>query len=113
MTFILQFLQMKLVGAASCCVYCWFNSDSFSFILYYSVKSFFNLLISFFNIRMVPELSSLTTALFFIYLARFANSRVDKVSPMLAEEGEMLAMMTVLLLPPRESLRMKVNLLSL
>ena len=62
---------------------------------------------------MVPELSSLTTALFLICLARLANSRVDRVSPMFAEDGEMLAMMTVLLLPPRESLRMKVSLLSL
>lgn len=60
----------------------------------------------------MPELSSLTTALFLICLARLANSRVDRVSPMLTAEGDTLAMMTVLLLPPSESRRMKVSLLS-
>ena len=61
---------------------------------------------------MVPLESSLTTARFLIYFARLANSRVDSVSPIFTLEGEILAMMTVRLLPPRESLKMKVSLLS-
>ena len=62
---------------------------------------------------MVPLESSLTTALFLIYFALLAKSRVESVSPTLIKDGETFAIITVLLFPPRESLKMKVSLLSL
>jgi hypothetical protein len=91
------------------------NNFSFSRLLTYfmdSVKSLFSFLISFFKRTRVPVESSLITALFLISLALYANFKVERVSPKLRFDGEMLAMITVLLLPPRESLRIKVSLLS-
>ncbi len=82
-------------------------------VLSLSVKSYFSFLISCLNIKIVPEESSLTTALFFIYFARFANSRVDNVSEWLVPHGDIFAIITVLLLPPSESLRMNVSWLLL
>ena len=62
---------------------------------------------------MVPEDSSLITALFLINLARWANFKVESVSPRQIYAGLILAQMRVLELPPSESLSKKVNLLSL
>mmetsp|Transcript_7867 Transcript_7867/g.33098 ORF Transcript_7867/g.33098 Transcript_7867/m.33098 type:complete len:209 (-) Transcript_7867:550-1176(-) len=56
---------------------------------------------------------SLTTALFFIILAREAKVRVARLSWKLDSSGFTVAMMEVLLLPPRESLRRYVSLESL
>lgn len=77
------------------------------------VTSCYNFVISLLRWSTIVELSSLMTALFWIFFALLANSKVDKVSPILMIEGEMLPIRTVLLLPPRESRRMKVSLLSL
>ena len=57
--------------------------------------------------------SSLMTALFLISLARYANFKVDNVSPTEMDAAVTFAMMTVLELPPSESLSKKVSLLSL
>ena len=54
--------------------------------------------------------SSLTRGLFLIYLARCAYRRVDNVSSQLQFAGEHAAIITVLVLPPRESCRRRVSL---
>lgn len=58
-------------------------------------------------------MSSLILASFLIFLARVANLRVDWVSPKASEEGEIMAIMVVLQLPPRLSSRSLVSFESL
>jgi hypothetical protein len=70
-------------------------------------------LISFLRIKIVPLESSFTIALFLIYFALLANSSVESVSLIFIYEGEIFAIITVLLFPPNESLKMNVSLLSL
>jgi hypothetical protein len=60
----------------------------------------------------VPLLSSFITALFFISLALYANLSVERVSLTEFAAYVMFAMITVLLLPPKESLNKNVSLLS-
>ena len=60
-----------------------------------------------------PDESSLITALFFISLALCANFNVERVSPNELLLGDMLAMITVLEFPPRESHNKKVSFESL
>ena len=59
-----------------------------------------------------PFVSSFRIARVLISFARWANFKVERVSPKLVSAGEMLEMMAVLLLPPNESLSRKVSLLS-
>ena len=96
---------------SSMALHLWHSETAVPF-LRLSARSFFSLEISALRSWMVPLESSLITALFLISLALYANLSVDKVSPWHCVEGEMLAIMRVLLLPPKESLNKKVSLLS-
>ena len=78
-----------------------------------SARSFLTLRNSAFKRWIVLLDSSLMTALFLISLALCANINVDSDSPAHCYAGVTFAMITVLLLPPRESLSKKVSLLSL
>lgn len=89
---------------------------------------------SFFKASTFPELSSFTEALFLIYLALWANFKVDIVSKNEVLAADILAIIKVLLyilkninlniyninhiwfyleFPPKESFKIKVSLLSL
>lgn len=57
--------------------------------------------------------STLTTALFFIVLARVPKRRVDTVSASLNDDGEQLIIRVVFELPPSDSYRIRVSLESL
>jgi hypothetical protein len=59
---------------------------------------------------MSPMESELTIATFFISLALLANSRVEMVSFLCNTDGEMFAIISVLLLPPSEFFKINVNL---
>jgi hypothetical protein len=69
----------------------------------YLARRSFNHFISSFKIEILPEESSLITALFFINFALCANFNVESVSPNETALGETLAIITVFELPPRES----------
>lgn len=68
--------------------------------------------LTFWRARLAPDDSSLITAEVLISFARFANFSVDSVSAMLFSLGDAVAIKRVFELPPKESLRRKVNLLS-
>jgi len=58
-------------------------------------------------------MSSLILASFLIFLALVANLRVDYDSPKASAEGDIIAIIVVLQLPPRLSSRIRVSLESL
>lgn len=60
---------------------------------------------------MSPDVSSLTTASFLIFFARWANCRVPSVSSLFLFAGETLATMQVFELPPSESRNKNVSFL--
>ena len=68
---------------------------------------------SYFLRRALWSISSLILASFLIFLALVANLRVDWVSPKASEEGEIIAIIVVLQLPPRLSSRILVSFESL
>ncbi len=70
------------------------------------------LAISFLRALTEPEVSSLTRAQHFIFLARSANLRVLMVSRICYDASLTAAIIKVRELPPKESLSMNVSLLS-
>lgn len=89
--------------------------SEFKTVVFLCSSSYFSLLssISYFLSRALWSISSLTLASFLIFFALVANFKVDYDSPKASAEGETIAIIVVLQLPPKLSSKILVNFESL